>query len=134
MYYAVIGTQDDIVTSQCVMEGYIPLFFKGVVQIYNEMGNEQDQQNHTDIWAGNDPEKNLPVNRRKLLSSQSEHSAHYVRNKTPNKKELSELARSILTANMTLEYEFFEFVKQRLQLQKGRLINLSFPLHWCKHE
>ena len=40
------------------------------------------------------------------------------KNETPNKKELTPEARAILTANMTLEYEFYQFVKERLRLQK----------------
>ena len=160
MYYGVIGTQEDIQTSLCVMERYIPLFFKGVVQIYNEMGKEQEHQTQNEIRKENpeknlhtngrkenrrnrrnrrkskkkeNPEKNLHTNGGKLLSSTAGNSIHYVRNETPNKKELSKLARSILVANMTLDYEFYEFVKQRLQLQKERLVKQSFPLHWCKY-
>ena len=34
MYYAVIGLQEDIETSLCVMEAYVPLFFKGALKTY----------------------------------------------------------------------------------------------------
>ena len=35
MYYAVIGLQEDIETSLCVMEAYVPLFFKGALKMYS---------------------------------------------------------------------------------------------------
>ena len=57
----------------------------------------------------------------------------YMKNQTPNKKELSPKAREVLRANMTLEYEFYQFVKQRLRKQKrsiglmGKLMQSIMP-------
>ena len=118
MYYAVIGTQDDYEASLCVMEGYIPAFFKGAVQILNEMGKKQEQRKNKEIWEKY-PSKNFRTNRTKRFGTR-------LMNETPNKKELSEMARSTLAASMTEEYEFFDFVKQRLQLQKQSLIKQNF--------
>ena len=42
----------------------------------------------------------------------------YKKNETPNMKELTPEARSILAANMTLEYKFYQFVKECLGLPK----------------
>merc|ERR1712029_27881 len=39
-------------------------------------------------------------------------------NKTKIKEELTAEAKAILRVNMTLEYEFYEFVKERLMKQK----------------
>ena len=100
MYYSVIGIQNDIQTTLEVLEGYIPLFFKGARKEYNKMGIKQRAD-----------DGKVTVIR----------SSEFVNNDTPRKQNLSELARSILLTNMTLEYEFFEFVKLRLNLQARRL-------------
>ena len=115
MYYGVIAILEDIESSLCVMEGYIPLFFKGAVQIYNTLKKVQEHQNHKETrkkYLG----KNVRMNRTKS----------FVKNRTPNKKEISELARSILAARMPLEYDFYKFIRQRLQLQKEHLIKQNF--------
>ena len=44
MYYAVIGLQEDIETSLCVMEAYVTLFFKGALKVYYNMGRYQRKQ------------------------------------------------------------------------------------------
>ena len=55
----------------------------------------------------------------------------FMKNETPHKQNISQLARSILTKNMTLEYEFYEFIKQRLKLQVTHLRKQMFPRNWC---
>ena len=85
MSYAVIGIQEDIESSLCVMEHYVPLFFKGTREIYKKMGK------------------------------------HASKKVTSNKQRLSRRAGEILRNNMTLDYEFYEFVKQRLNIQIGHL-------------
>ena len=56
----------------------------------------------------------------------------FTKNETPNKQEISKEARQILTKNMTLEYEFFEFIKERLKLQVTYLRKTMFLSTWCK--
>ena len=81
MSYAVIGIQEDIESSLCVMEHYLPLFFKGARKMYKKMGKRASMK------------------------------------VTSNKQRLSRRANEILRNNMTLDYEFYEFVKQRLNIQ-----------------
>ena len=106
----------------------MPLFFKDALSTYRTMGMEQviERQGHNDTGM-----KKVQMNLKKLYSYAIRNSYKFVKNETPNKKKLSELARSILTANMTMEYDFFEFVKQRLNLQKLLLKKQKFPGSWC---
>ena len=60
----------------------------------------------------------VPPIGRHLQSLYKKTFVQYKKNETPNKKELTPEARAILAANMTLEYEFYQFVKERLRLQK----------------
>ena len=60
----------------------------------------------------------VPPIGRHLQSLYKKTFVQYKKNETPNKKELTPEARAILVANMTLEYEFYQFVKERLRLQK----------------
>ena len=60
----------------------------------------------------------VPPIGRHLQSLYKKTFVQYKKNETPNKKELTPEARAILAANMTLEYEFYQFVKKRLRLQK----------------
>ena len=92
MNYAVIGTQEDIESSLCVMEHYVPLFFKGALKIYKHTGTKKA---------------------------------------TKNKQKISRRAKEILKHNMTLEYEFYEFVKQRLNIQAEYLRKKFYPKSWC---
>ena len=95
MNYAVIGTQEDIKSSLCVMEHYVPLFFKGAMKIYKNMGKNNNKR------------------------------------VTKNKQQISRSAREILKHNMTLEYEFYEFVKQRLNIQIEYLRKKLYPKCLC---
>ena len=90
MYYAVVGLQEDIETSLCVLEAYVPLFFKGALELHKRRP----------AWGG----------------------SHH---------EISDLARSILATNMTLEYEFYDFVKHRLKLQVKSLEEQEYPKNLC---
>ena len=54
-----------------------------------------------------------------------------MKNETPHKQNISNIARRILTKNMTLEYEFYEFIQQRLKLQVRHLRKQMFPRNWC---
>ena len=128
MYYAVIGVQDDIETSLCVMGAYLPLFFKRALKIYKTMGMVQFIRSEN---------ISLPT-QRKLKSYiksasplASRKSLKFTKNETPHKQQISSLARRILTKNMTLEYEFYEFIKQRLKLQVNYLKKKMFPRNWC---
>lgn len=130
MYYAVIGVQDDIETSLCVMEAYMPLFFKRALGIYRTMGMVQSIQNQSSSSLGIKRKKskrhdraNLPLGARKSIA--------FTKNETPHKQEISELAKRILTKNLTLEYEFYDFIKQRLKLQVKYLKGNAFPWNWC---
>ena len=128
MYYAVVGIQEDIETTLCVMERYVPLFFKGALDIYRRMGIDQvvKQQGHNETGM-----ETSQINHKKLYSHPIGTFYKFVRNETPNKKKLSEQARRILAANMTMEYDFFQFVKQRLHLQKVQLKKQTSLEGWC---
>ena len=102
MYYAVIGLQEDIKTSLWVMEAYVPLFFKGALKVYYGMGSSKRKQ------------------------SRAKKTTKYIafdRHVTPHKQTISDLAKSILATNMTLDYEFYDFVKHRLKMQVEKLRN-----------
>ena len=117
MYYAVIGLQEHIETSLCVMEAYVPLFFKGALKMYTKMGMEQLTQN---LPLQKTP---LPLEIRKAIP--------FVQNETPHKQTISDLARTILATNMSLEYEFYGFVKHRLELQVKSLRTQIYPRNLC---
>ena len=108
MYYAVIGLVEDIETSLCVMEAYVPLFFKGALKVYYEIGRYQAKQS-------------------KILKT----PISFVANVTPHKDTISDLARSILATNMTLDYEFYGFVKHRLKMQVESLRKQKHPMSLC---
>ena len=131
-YYAVIGVQDDIETSLCVMEHYLPLFFKRALNIYRTMGMVQLIQTENSTMASLATQRKLKSNSKAGLSLASRKSLKFTKNQTPHKQEISKLARKILTKNMTLEYEFFGFIKQRLKLQVKHLRTKMFPRTWCK--
>ena len=132
MNYAVIGIQDDIETSLCVMEHYLPLYFKQALTIYRSMGVEQL------IQIGNNSleseQKILEANSKSVSLLFSEQSLKFTKNETPHKQQISEQARDILRKNMTLEYEFYEFIKQRLKAQVEYLKRKAFPTNWCLHK
>ena len=54
-----------------------------------------------------------------------------VKNKTPHKQMISDLARSVLATNMALEYEFYAFVKNRLKMQVKSLGAQEYPRNLC---
>ena len=132
MYYAVVGVQDDIETSLCVMEHYMPLFFKRALNIYRTMGMVQLIQTENSSLASLATQRKLKSNLKSVLPLASRSSLRFTKNKTPNKQEISKQARQILTKNMTLEYEFFRFIKDRLKIQVGYLRKKMFPRTWCK--
>ena len=117
MYYAVIGLQEDIETSLCVMEAYVPLFFKGALKVYYEMGRYQQGKHRLKKEA----------NESKILRKPNS----FVANVTPHKQTISDLARSILATNMTLDYEFHSFVKHRLKMQVETLRKQKYPMNLC---
>ena len=129
MNYAVIGIQDDIETSLCVMEHYLPLYFKQALSTYRSMGVEKFFQ------IGNnslESEQNILEAHSKSVSLLfSEQPLKFTKNETPHKQQISERARDILRKNMTLEYEFYEFIKQRLKAQVEYLKGKTFPTDWC---
>ena len=110
MYYAVIGLQEDIKTSLWVMEAYVPLFFKGALKVYYGMGSSKRKQ------------------------SRAKKTTKYIafdRHVTPHKQTISDLARSILATNMTLDYEFYDFVKHRFKMQVESLRKQKYPKNLC---
>ena len=52
-------------------------------------------------------------------------------NVTPHKQTISDFARRILATNMTLEYEFYGFVKRRLKMQVKNLREQKYPINVC---
>ena len=108
MYYAVIGLQEDIETSLCIMEAYVPLFFKGALEMYKKMGTKKAKK-----------------------SKQLKKPIPFLTNVTPHKHTLSDLARSILATNMTLDYEFYDFVKHRFKMQVESLRKQKYPKNLC---
>jgi len=132
MYYAVVGVQDDIETSLCVMAHYLPLFFKRALNIYRTMGMVQLIQTENSTLASLATQRQLKSKSKAVLPIASRKSLKFTKNKTPHKQQISKQARMILTKNMTLEYEFFGFIKQRLKLQVSHLRKKMFPRTWCK--
>lgn len=132
MYYAVVGVQDDIETSLCVMEHYLPLYFKRALNIYRTMGIVQLIKNENSTLASLATQRKLKGNAKVALPIASRKSLKFTKNQTPHKQQISKQARQILTKNMTLEYEFFGFIKQRLKFQVKHLRKKMFPRTWCK--
>ena len=116
MYYAVIGLLEDIETYLCVMEAYVPLFFKGALKLYFERGSDQRKQSLT-----------KKAKKSKILRK----PIAFASNVTPHKQTISDLARSILATNMTLDYDFYGFVKHRLKMQVESLRKQKYPMNLC---
>ena len=116
MHYAVVGLQEDIKTSLCVMEAYVPLFFKGALKLSYERGNNQRKQ------SLKKKAKKYMILRKPIA---------FASNVTPHKQTISNFARRILATNMTLEYEFYGFVKHRLKMQVEHLREQKYPINLC---
>ena len=90
MNYAVIGSQDDIETSLCVMEHYLPLYFKQASTTYRSMGVEQL------IQIGNNSleseQKILEAHSKSVSLLFSEQSLKFMKNENPHKQQISERA------------------------------------------
>ena len=127
--YAVIGVQDDIETSLCVMEHYLPLFFKRALKIYRTMGVVQFIQTENSSLVTQ--RKLLKVHSKSVEALLSKKSMKFTKNETPHKQQISDEAREILKKNMTLEYDFYEFIKQRLKAQTKYLKRKTYPRNWC---
>ena len=124
-----IGVQDDIETSLCVLEHYLPLFFKQALNIYRTRGQEKIIQTKNSRLVS---EQQLPeINSTYGASLLSKKSLKFTKNETPHKQQISEQARAILKKNMTLEYEFYEFIKHRLKAQTRYLKQKMFSRNWC---
>ena len=115
-----IGLQENVETSLCVMEAYLPLFFNRALGIYKTMGMEQSirkQNSNSDVM------KKLKSNSSQDQPLAATKSIAFTKNQTPHKQKISELARNVLFNNLTLEYEFYDFVKRRLMLQAQHLFD-----------
>ena len=75
--------------------------------------------------------KLLETHSKSVSSLLSKKSLKFTKNETPHKQQISDQARNILMKNMTLEYEFYEFIKQRLKAQIKYLKRKAFPRNWC---
>ena len=95
-YYSVIGVLEYLETSLIVMDHYLPRYFRGASELYQKMAIKSLKG------------KTGPQNR----------TMQFKKNSSPHKTEINAEAKAILRANMTLEFEFYEFVKQRLLIQK----------------
>ena len=124
-----IGVQDDIETSLCVLEHYLPLFFKKALNVYRTLGLEKIIQTKNSRLVS---EQQLPeINSTYGASLLSKKSLKFTKNETPHKQQISEQARAILKKNMTLEYEFYDFIKLRLKAQTRYLKQKMFSRNWC---
>ena len=74
---------------------------------------------------------NLPFQKTPLPLEIGKSNMPFVMNDTPRQQTISDLARSILATNMTLEYEFYDFVKHRLELQVKTLRTQEYPANLC---
>ena len=136
MYYAVIGLQEHIESSLCVMEAYVPLFFKGALKMY---GEDEWRKRMEDKWrkrmekkmGGEKRTLNLPLQKTPLPLQIGKSNMPFVIHDTPRKQTISDLARTILATNMSLEYEFYDFVKQRLELQVQSVRTQNYPMNLC---
>ena len=124
-----IGVQDDIETSLCVMHHYLPMFFKRALNIYRTLGREKFIQTKNSSLVSE--QQSLKINLKNAASLLSKKSLKFTKNETPHKQQISDQARDILRKNMTLEYEFYEFIKHRLKAQIRYLKRKTFPRNWC---
>ena len=107
--YAVVGLASDLETSLAVMEMYLPRYFSGAVSIYNrlpkaEHGQEFRRNEATVFVAANASESVQAVS----ASAAAQPSSVLI---------ISKEAHAILSANMSLEIDFYNFAKQRLLAQ-----------------
>ena len=121
-YYSVIGVVSDLESSLFVMEHYLPRYFKNAKLIYKMLGLANINNKKKSPWKSY---KRL-LRRRPHVMDDIRHNAgggskKFRKNKTRIKQELSPEARAVLEANMTLEYEFYNFVQERLRQQKIKL-------------
>ena len=119
-YYSVIGLQENVETSLCVMEAYLPLFFNRALGIYKTMGMEQSirkQNSNSDVMKKlkSNSSQDQPLAATKFIA--------FTKNETPHKHKISDFARNVLFNNLTLEYEFYDFIKRRLMLQVQHLFD-----------
>jgi len=118
-YYSVIGVSEDLESSLAVMESYLPKFFKGATQAYQQMSLAAARQKAESAAAAAYGLRHRFGRLHSLFLGGG--GGSFRANSTPNKKELSAEARAVLKANMTLDYEFYEFVTQRLAMQRRSL-------------
>ena len=71
--------------------------------------------------------KLLKVHSKSVEALLSKKSMKFTKNETPHKQQISDEAREILKKNMTLEYDFYEFIKQRLKAQTKYLKRKTYP-------
>ena len=113
-HYTVVGLASDLETSLAVMETYLPRYFSGAVSIYNrlpkaEQGQEFRRNEATVVIAANASEAVQAV-------------AASAADQTSSVMIVSKEAHAILSANMSLEIDLYNFAKQRLLIQHRNLV------------
>lgn len=95
-HYAVVGAQDDIETSLCVLQAYVPLFFKRALKIYKNMGIVQFMQyenshSATQRKLKGDVNSFYNVKARTLEKGEVRKTLKFMKNETPHKQNISQL-------------------------------------------
>ena len=104
--YAVVGLASDLDTSLAVMEMYLPRYFSGAVSIYNRLPKAE----HGQEFRRNEATVVIAANASEAVQAVSASVA-------AQPLIISKEAHAILSANMSLEIDFYNFAKQRLLAQ-----------------
>ena len=99
-HYAVVGLAEDMELTIKIMEKYLPRYFKNAAQIYNR----EHLANFSNVGFNKDTNTVLI-------------------NKNPHSKPVQNSTRKLLMNHpvFKLEYDFYNFVKQRLYVQAKHL-------------
>lgn len=105
-HYAVVGLASDLEMSLAVMESYLPRYFSGAVSIYRRLPKtefgQEFRSNEAAVVVANASDAV------KAVASAAHPSSLLI---------ISKEANAILSRNMSLEIDFYNFAQQRLLAQ-----------------
>ena len=105
-HYAVVGLASDLERSLAVMESYLPRYFSGAVSIYRRLPKtefgQEFRSNEAAVVVANASDAV------KAVASAAHPSSLLI---------ISKEANAILSRNMSLEIDFYNFAQQRLLAQ-----------------
>ena len=110
-----------------LLERFLPRFFKNIFEFYYNKDKEKEQNSHK-VSPSNKGDINSETHNKTQPQSQSlfanistnnRKSEHQVANFNPLSKPVTNFTRHHLLQSpvFALEYEFYEFIKQRLHMQ-----------------